>query len=112
MATEERFCEACDKAVNVTKPHRGWYVAQVLVWMFILFAGPFLAFMPPLNLVTMPVFVFAAAAMVGTVSSKLNSDPSCPECGRDVPSALAKVAGRAARPANERLVERALVGKA
>ncbi len=82
-------CEACEIDVTPVRPsHRmAWKLANVAVWAFIIVVGPFLAVMPPLNLVTMPVFIFAALAMVGHVSDKLRQTPSCPRCGRDVPLA-------------------------
>lgn len=79
-------CEACEIDVTPVRPSRmAWKLANVGVWAFIIVVGPFLAVMPPLNLVTMPVFIFAALAMVGHVSDKLGQTPSCPRCGRDVP---------------------------
>ncbi len=108
------YCEACDREVAIQKPHPGWHAANVAAWAFILVGGPFLAVMPPLNLLTMPVFIFVASAFVGFIGNKLGQAPSCPRCGRDVPLGLpaTKVARRAAGPADEGLVKGALVGKA
>ena len=77
-------CEACEMDVTALRPSRWWKVANVGVWSFIVVVGPFLVVMPPLNLVTVPIFTFAALAMVGYVSDKLGQAPSCPRCGRDV----------------------------
>lgn len=109
-----RYCEACAKAVAPIYPSRLWHLGNVGAWAFIFTAGPFLAVMPPLNLVTVPIFIFAASAMVGRVGEELNRAPSCPHCGRDVPetSAAPKLAGRLAGPAHERLVKGALVREA
>jgi hypothetical protein len=73
-----------------------------------------LVFMPPLNLVTVPIFFFVAAAFIGYVSEKQSEVPSCPRCRRDLPNASAatKLARSAAGPTNERFVEGALIGKA
>lgn len=103
-------CEACEADVVALRPSPLWKLANVGVWAFIIVAGPFVAVMPPLNLVTIPIFFFAASAMVGYVSNELARAPSCSRCGRDVLPA-ARLTGRATRPTHERLVERALVGE-
>lgn len=104
-------CEACEANVVPVRPNGWWKVANVGVWAFIIVGGPFIAVMPPLNVVTIPIFFVAASAMVGAVSNELARAASCPRCGRDVPLTPPALAGRLARPAHERLVERALVGK-
>jgi hypothetical protein len=115
------YCEACAAHVTPHRPSRLWHGGTVLVWLFIIVAGPFLAIMPPLNLVTIPIFVFVASALVGYVSEKTKKPPACPRCGRDVdrflrtpaPSAAAtEVARRSSRPADESLVEGALIREA
>lgn len=92
MGEVRLHCEACERDVEVAPPSAWWKLANVGVWTFIIVGGPFLAVMPPLNLVTIPVFFVAAAAMVGFVSDKLAAAPACPRCGRDVP------VGAAAQP--------------
>lgn len=89
MGQVRRHCEACEREVEVERPSGAWKLANVGVWVFIIVGGPFLAVMPPLNLVTIPIFFFAAAFMVGYVSDQLAKVPSCPRCGRDVPERAA-----------------------
>jgi hypothetical protein len=105
-------CGACGNCAGRRPPSRAWWLVVVPAWAALLFVGACSAIMLPLNLVLVPAW-FACALSLGTLARRARS-PSCRACGEwdGSWSAAPEVAGGLARPADERAVERALVGEA
>lgn len=105
-------CPSCgDREPPVRAPRIAWAVIP-LVWGPLIVVGVCCALLMGLNLVLVPCWL-ACAGAVGPVARKL-LDPKCGACGEPRGSApgAAHVAGGPAGPADERAVERRLIGEA
>lgn len=105
----------CSSSCNVVRPSRLRWIPIGLAWAVILLLGLCSALMMGLNVVLVPCWLVAASSL-GPLARELLT-PRCADCGApssEVASApgAADVAGRAARPADERAVEGALIGEA
>ncbi len=81
-----------------------WIAVAVVTYPALIFGACLVAVMPPLNVFLVPPWLMLTMGAVGSISNRIA------EAGRSAP--LAERARRAARPADEGLVEGALVGEA
>jgi hypothetical protein len=81
----------------------GWILAAVVMYPLLVLGGCVVAIMPPINIVLVPMWIGLAMGAVGAISNHIAEARS---------ALLAERAGGLAGPANERLVERALIAEA
>jgi hypothetical protein len=80
-----------------------WIAVALVVYPSLAFGALIIAVMPPINIMLIPPWIALMMGAVGAISNRIAEAGDSP---------LAERAGRLARPANERLVEGALVAEA
>lgn len=80
-----------------------WIAVALVVYPSLAFGALIIAVMPPINIMLIPPWMALMMGAVGSISNRIA------EAGN---SLLPERAGRLARPANERLVEGALIAEA
>ena len=80
-----------------------WISAAVVMYPLLVLGACLVAVMPPINIVLIPPWIALSMGAVGAISNQIDEAKS---------ALLAEGAGRLARPADERLVESALVAEA
>ncbi len=88
----------------MTRSRWFWIAFAVVTYPAMVLGGCLLAIMPPINVLLVPPWLMMSMCAVGAVSNRIAEASGS--------AALAKRARRAARPADEGLVEGALVTKA
>jgi hypothetical protein len=81
----------------------GWIFAAVVTYPLLALGACLVAVMPPINIVLIPPWIGLSMGAVGAISNRIAEARS---------AVLAERAGRLARPADERLVESALIAEA
>ena len=77
-----------------------WIAVALVVYPSLAFGALIIAVMPPINIMLIPPWMALMMGAVGSISNRIAE------------SSLPERAGRLARPANERLVEGALIAEA
>jgi hypothetical protein len=83
-----------------------WIAVAVVTYPALVLGACLLAVMPPINIVLIPPWIMLTMGAVGAISNRIA------EAGDSAPLRLAKRARRLPRPADEGLVEGALIAKA
>lgn len=109
-------CAACGVLARPVKNSPLWWLAAAPTYALLALGLALAAVSPPLNLVLVPCLFFVNASLVSFFAEKLAREARCPACGRvhapARPSAPAVLPGGPPAPADERAVERRLVGEA
>lgn len=104
-------CEHCHDVVTPVRPSRLWWLGVAALALGLLPACVVTVFLPPVNVVLVPVLFFIVAPIASLLGEKLQAAPTCPSCGeRMILSApAAELPRRPSRPSHERAMKRALV---
>ncbi len=86
-----------------------WIAVAVVTYPALVSGACVLAVMPPINIFLIPPWLMLMMGAAGGISNRLAEAKKLESARAE---ALAKCAGRLPRPADERLVERALVSEA
>ncbi len=73
-------CEVCRKWVLPLRPHRGWRIAEIALWIAIPGAIGLASKGP--GLVALPIVFMVGAGLVGPMHAKATAEARCPGCDR------------------------------
>lgn len=82
-------CEVCRQWVLPNRPHRGWRVAEVFLWLAIPGAIGLASKGP--GLIALPLVFMVGAGLVGPVHAKAAAEARCPGCDRYIRAPKPKV---------------------